>query len=185
MAVTYGQFGIRADTAVTGTNVASITIDLNNNSGGISFISGTLAAVIEGSNDDYRCQLIDSSGINILVRAVTGSQGSLNRYSSLGTRISFPMNYQNLGALNSNTQTTGERANFFMVIDNSLNNSSPFRTPVVTCDMAHFGTSGLLFLSDMRLTVSENARIDKVRFSCEVGNLAAYDLRLYSVFEET
>jgi hypothetical protein len=185
MAVTYGQFGIRADTAVTGTNVASITIDLNNNSGGVSFISGTLAAVSEGTNDDYRCQLIDSLNNNILVRAVVGSQGTTSRYSSLGTRGNFPMNFFNLGALNSNTQTTGERANFFMVIDNSLNNSSPFSTPVVTCDMAHFQTTGLLYLNDMRLSVSENVRIDKVRFSCEFGNLAAYDLRLYSVFEET
>ena len=118
------------------------------------------------------------------MRYAVMANSTTSTFSSGATTLTIPMNYWNLGALNSDSSYTGERANFFMIVDNSLNNSSPFVSPHVLSTTCNSNSSGFTDLHTLRCVVRENKNIAKVRFATQSGNLSAYRIRVFSVFEE-
>jgi hypothetical protein len=182
MAVTYGEFGIKPQSSVaTGTNVSSVTVDLPNNTG-VSFVTGVLAASTESSNFNYRCRFLDSNSTAIAMRYHTSTNSTTNSfYSSNNTVGAFT--YWNLGALNSDSTYSGERCNFWFMIDNNLSNTSPFTSPHVVGVGCWSANSGTTNMSDFRAVLRENKNISKVQFFCQSGNLNAHRVRAFSVFE--
>jgi hypothetical protein len=183
MATTYGEFGIKTQSSVaSGTDVSSITVDLPNTTG-ISFVTGVLSAATEVNNYQFRVLFYDSSQFAIRTRFRLMTNSTTNTFWSSGTTGFFPINYWNIGAANSDASYTGERANFFMIIDNNLSNSSPIVSPHILTVTCNSNSNGYTDLHHLRGVAEVNKNIAKVRFISQVGNLSAYRIRVFSVFE--